>query len=281
MSTTTATSPRSPSSRPSSSRSGAAATTTRSPRSRFRSRRPSSSRRRTARRSGPRRGDRDRTRGPRRRPALRPTSPGSTTCRGWSTSPGAEPRPRGSRRLRRGGCREPAVRGRLVRLRAVRDRRDVHRRPPAGRRRAGARVPPRRPDRSGELDAAGFIGQLLKTVGAARPTAAVRGAADPLGHQEYVRDLLGQRRVEVVRRTGDGHPAVRLSGGLRRPLPHPLRPDPYGGRRARRERSPGAPGRPGRAGRGREPGNRRHLRHRLGVPGRDGHQALGLRSRGP
>ena len=52
-------------------------------------------------------------------------------------------------RRRRGA----AVRRRSLRLRAVRDRHDVHRGPREGRRRAGAGLPPRGPDRPGQLDA--------------------------------------------------------------------------------------------------------------------------------
>ena len=134
--------------------------------------------------------------------------------------------------FRRGRRREPAVRRRLLRLRAVRHRRDVHRRPPAGRRRAAPGVPPRRTHRSGELDAHRLRRPAAEDRGPARPAAAGGPVRRPAGAPRRPcasSSVQRRRRDQSRRRVGD--PTVRFAGGVRRPLPHLLRTHPHGGRR--------------------------------------------------
>ena len=87
-------------------------------------------------------------------------------------------RGRGPRaRLGRGRRREPAVRGRVVRRRHVRDRRDVRAAPPGRRGRARARLPAGRHDRAAELDARGHARRALPHDEAVRAAAPARRAA--------------------------------------------------------------------------------------------------------
>ena len=120
----------------------------------------------------------------------------------------------------------------------------------------------------------GFVGRLLKTVGAHVPPPAVAQSPTRWGVADTVRDLLGAGRRRRHLRQGERGAAVRLAGGVRRLLPRLLRPHPLGRGAAHRRGSASAAGRHGRA-RGRlGPGHRRRLRHRLGVPRRHRHPAL-------
>ena len=98
-------------------------------------------------------------------------------------------------RLGRGRRGEPAVRGRVLRRRDVVDRRDVRAPPPGRRRRAGARLPPRRHDRPAELDARrACSGALFRTIGPFAPPPPPGAQPPPLwGSEEHLRGLFGGR----------------------------------------------------------------------------------------
>ena len=173
--------------------------------------------RRTAGCSGPRRGHRDRSRGPGGRPPVRASSPGSTTCPGWSRSPDAGP-PRRTFDVDfvEADAEELPFDDEFVRLRPVRHRRDVHRRPRSGGGRAGARVPTRWTHRAGELDADRLRRPAAQDGGQARAAAAGRPVPDPVGNRG--------RRARAVRRAGRGTRLRHRDGarsGSRRRRPSP------------------------------------------------------------
>ncbi len=208
---------------------------------------PGRPRRRHAQHARPRRRHRDGPRRPRR---------SAPRCRG--PRHGLRPRaarhrpPPGRRRgprhrVRPGRRREPAVRRRVVRHRVLGHRRDVRRRPRPRCRRARPGGPQGRPDRGGQLDSRGLRRRHARRRRPARLPAARRAAGHPLGRR--VRRGRAPRRRGRRRAVGDREraPAVRQRRGVRRPVPHLLRPDVLRGQPARRERPGRLPCRPGRA----------------------------------
>ena len=79
----------------------------------------------------------------------------------------------------------------------------------------------------------GFIGQLLKTVGRHVPPPPVAQSPTRWGAEEACASCSVTDVADVSFATRVGDPAVRLAGGLRRPLPDLLRTHPQGGRAAR------------------------------------------------
>ena len=124
---------------------------------------------------------------------------------------------------------------RLVRRRDVLDRRHVRTAPPAGRRRDGPCVPPRRDDRPAELDARGHAGRPLRAMRPFAPAPPPGAQPPPLwGSEEHLRSLFGDRvrstrSPEVLEITAFAHPVTTASTS--RPTTAP--PSPCGQRRER------------------------------------------------
>ena len=178
------------------------------------------------------------------------------------------PRPRGSTSTSRVGDAEALpFEDDSLRLRPVRDRDHVHRRPPAGCRRDGPRDPPRRPDRAGQLDPDGLRRTDAQDRRRPRPSAPRRTASDPLGRPAVVGRLLGD--AGAGRTHLDAAPCASASSAPSTTSTSSSTnygPTLQGLGEARRARAGGLPGRPGRPGRGGQPRHRRHVRRRLGVP---------------
>ena len=172
-------------------------------------------------------------------PAAGPTSPASTTCPSCSPSPGAGQPPRCSIDFVEGDAEDlPFAAGSFDR-----GRRRIGVMFAADHERAAAElVRVTRP--GGRISLAswtptGFIGRLLKTVGAHVPPPAVAQSPTRWGVGDTVRDLLGPDVAGVTASRSTRAPAVRVTRGLRGPLPHLLRPDPLGRRAAHRRRVAG------------------------------------------
>ncbi|CAA9478008.1 MAG: Methyltransferase type 11, partial [uncultured Solirubrobacteraceae bacterium] len=179
-------------------------------------------------------------------------------------------RSRGSRaRVGRGRCREPAVRGRLVRRRDVGDRRHVRAPSPGVGRRARARVPPRRHDRVAELDAGRHARRAVRHHEAVCAAACARRAAAAAVGQRGApaRPLRRARAVPHARARCARDHGFRAAARVRRALQGALRADDRGPcqRRARRPRGTIRRG-AGRVLRHMEPRQRRPRALREGVP---------------
>ena len=115
----------------------------------------------------------------------------------------------------------------VLRRRHVLDRRDVRPAPPGGRRRARARLPPRRHDRAAELDPGGHDRRALRTIGPFAPPPPPGAQPPPLwGSEAHLRRAVrrpGRLRHARARRPR-GH-RVRAPARLRRALQGALRPD--------------------------------------------------------
>ena len=103
---------------------------------------------------------------------------------------------------------------------------DVRARPPPGGRRAHARLPPRRQDRARDLDARRVHRRDAEGRRRARAARARRRLAAPLGLGGRTCASCSATRSSVARVHGaDVHVPVPLGRGVRRLLPHLLRPD--------------------------------------------------------
>ena len=144
----------------------------------------------------------------RHRDRLRPGAPRARPAPRRGGGPGDRP---GRGRRRGDPVRRPELRRGAVGVRL-----DVRAGPAAGRRRACARLPPRRPDRPRDLDADGFIGEMLKVVTGARPAAAGRRLAAPLGHGVAPAGAVRRHDLRAPDDGADLHVPLPLGRGVRR-----------------------------------------------------------------